>query len=98
MTAEEGDDGHAETAERLLDDPDEFLYGQVHPQWIDDGEPSSQAFKPTKKDERMLSIALGSKTTAEEAFLHHTQVRKLADGTPESRTAPRGSQEPLDGR
>ena len=46
----------------------------------------------------MLSIALGSKTTAEEAFLHHTQVLKLADGTPESRTAPRGSQEGLDGR
>ncbi len=80
MTAEEGDGGDAETVEDRLDDPDEFLYRQVHPQWIVDGEPSSQAFKPTKKDEGMLSIALGSKTTAEDAFFHHTQVLNLASG------------------
>ncbi len=79
MTAEEGDGG-AETAERRLDDSDEVLYRQVHPQWIADGEPSSQAFKPTKKDEGMLSIAVGTKTTAEKAFLHHAQVLKLASG------------------
>jgi hypothetical protein len=80
VTAEEGDGGDAEPAERRLDNPDESLYRQVHPQWIDDGEPSSQAFKPTRKDEGMLSIALGSKTTAEKAFLHHTQVLELASG------------------
>jgi len=63
-----------------MDDPGEVLYRQVHPQWIVDSEPSSQAFKPTKKDEGMLSIAVGSKTTAEETFLHHTRVLKLASG------------------
>lgn len=57
-----------------------MLYRQVHPQWVVDGEPSSQAFKPTKKDQGMLSIALGSKTTAEDAFVHHTQALKLASG------------------
>lgn len=77
MTAEEGD---AETAACRLEDPVESLYRQVPPQWIVDGKPSSQAFKPTKKDEGMLSIALGSKTTDEGAFLHHTQVLKLASG------------------
>lgn len=80
MTAEEGEGGAAETTERRLQEPDEFLYRQVHPEWIVDSEPSSQAFKPTKKDKGMLSIALGSKTTSEEAFLHHTQVLKLASG------------------
>lgn len=28
----------------------------------------------------MLSIALGTKTTAEDAFLHHTQALELASG------------------
>jgi hypothetical protein len=78
VTLEDADAGDAETAECRLDDPDEFLYRQIHPQWIIDGEPSSQAFKPTKKDEGILSIALGSKTTASGAFLHHTKVLKLA--------------------
>lgn len=80
MTAEDGDGGDAATRERRLDDPDEILYRQVHPHWIMDGEPSSQAFKPTKKDQGMLSVALGSKSTAEEAFLHHTEVLNLASG------------------
>lgn len=80
MTAEGPDGGDGGTVDRRLGDPGEFLYRQVHPQWVVDGEPSSQAFKPTKKDEGMLSIALGSKTTAEEAFLHHTQVLQLASG------------------
>lgn len=78
MTAGEGDSGGVEMAEGRLDHPGEVLYRQVHPLWIADGEPSSQAFKPTKKDEGMLSIAVGSKTTAEKAFLHHTQGLKLA--------------------
>jgi hypothetical protein len=80
VTAEARHGGDGETAERRLDNPDEFLYRQVHPNWIEDGQPSSQAFKPTKKDEGMLSIALGSKTTAEGAFLHHTQTLELASG------------------
>lgn len=72
--------GEGPSAERQLNDPHELLYRQVHPNWIDDGEPSSQAFKPTKKDEGMLSIALGSKTTAEDAFRHHTETLGLASG------------------
>lgn len=60
-------------ADDRLADEHECLYRQVHPSWVVDGVPSSQAFKPTKKDHGMLSIALGSETTAEGAFLHHTQ-------------------------
>jgi hypothetical protein len=59
--------------DQLLSDPDECLYRQVHPSWVVDGVPSSQAFKPTKKDEGMLSVALGSKTTPEGSYAHHTQ-------------------------
>lgn len=78
MTAEAGNGGATETAERRLDESDELLYRQVHPKWLDDGEPSSQAFRPTKKDEGMLSVGLGNKTTAENAFLHHTQTLGLS--------------------
>jgi hypothetical protein len=75
---EEPHGGHAETTARRLDHPEELLYRQVHPHWIVDGQPSSQAFKPTKKDEGMLSVALGSKATAEEAFFLHTVGQRLA--------------------
>jgi hypothetical protein len=57
--------------ERLTDET-ELLFRQVHPNWLKDGQPSSQAFKPTPKDEGKLSTARGTKTTAEDAFLHHT--------------------------
>lgn len=76
MTDDSADASETEPAKPPLTDPDEALYRQVHPSWIADGIPSSQAFKPTKKDEGMLSIALGSKTTAEASFAHHTQVLK----------------------
>ncbi len=63
-----------EFGEESLDDPEELLYRQVHPSWVQDGVPSSQTFKPTKKDAGMLSVALGSKTSAEGAFNHHMQA------------------------
>ena len=61
----------------MLDDPEELLFRQVPPSWVDDGEPTSQAFRPTKKDEGELSVALGSLTTPEGAYVHHTLVLKL---------------------
>jgi hypothetical protein len=77
VTAEEHEADDAARAEQPLSDLGESLYRQVHPTWVVDGVPSSQAFRPTKKDEGMLSIALGSRTTPEGAFLHHTQALKL---------------------
>ncbi len=74
MTKDEPDT----TDDHPLADPGEYLYRQVHPSWVVDGVPSSQAFKPTKKDEGMLSVALGSMTTAEDAYLHHTQELEQA--------------------
>lgn len=71
-----------DSTEQPLTDPSEALYRQVHPSWIVDGMPSSQAFRPTKKDAGMLSITLGGKTTAEGAFVHHTQgLGRISAGT-----------------
>jgi hypothetical protein len=56
-----------------LETRDEQLYRQVHPSWVADGVPSSLAFRPTPKDEGMLSIALASKIAPEDAYLHHTK-------------------------
>lgn len=65
-------------AAELLTDGAELLYRQVHPSWIKDGQPSSQAFKPTTKDEGRLSTARAAKITAEAAFIHHTGTLGLA--------------------
>ncbi len=62
----------------LLTDSHEELLRQVHPSFLRDGRPSSQAFRPTKKDEWMLSVARGSLTTAEAAFRHHSEKLKCA--------------------
>jgi hypothetical protein len=78
VTDHEGSIAEAAPAQRPLSNPDDLLFRQIHPAWIDDGVPSSQAFKPTRKDDGMLSIALGGLSTAEGAFVHHTTVLKLA--------------------
>jgi hypothetical protein len=72
------DDMQAEQSDQQeLSDAEELLHRQVHPSWVDDGQPSSQAFRPTPKDEGMLSIACASLSTAAEAFEHHTQTLGL---------------------
>lgn len=60
-----------------LSDPDEQLLRQVHPSWIQAGRPTSQLFRPTAKDEGLLSVSRGSKTTAAAAFELHTRVKGL---------------------
>lgn len=47
-----------------LDDSDEVLFRQVHPSFIDGGQPSSQTFTPTPKDEGKLSVDRSSLTSA----------------------------------
>jgi hypothetical protein len=78
VTDGEGGVADQQPAQLPRQDRAELLYRQVHPSWIADGIPSSQAFNPTKKDKGKLSIALGSKTTAEGAFLHHVDVLGFA--------------------
>jgi hypothetical protein len=60
-----------------LDDGDELLLRQVHPSFVRDGRPSGQAFKPTKKDQGMLSVARSSVSSPADAFHLHTAVLGL---------------------
>lgn len=77
-----GEDSQSETHGTRLADLEEILFRQVHPTWVVDGVPTSQAFTPTPKDEGKLSIARGSRATAEAAFKHYRAVQKFSsEGT-----------------
>ncbi len=56
-----------------LNDEDEDIHRQVHPSFVQAGRPSSQAFRPTPKDEGLLSVDRGSLVTAEEAYISYQQ-------------------------
>jgi hypothetical protein len=61
----------------VLDDASELLLRQVNPAFVREGRVGSQAFRPTSKDNRMLSVARSALTTAEAAFELYTSCRKL---------------------
>jgi hypothetical protein len=50
-----------------------LLLRQIHPDWIVDGRVTSQAFKPTKKDEGRVSTEDGDRTTAEDSYNRYIQ-------------------------
>ena len=50
---------------------------QVHPSWVHDGEPSSQTFRPTGKDQHKLSVYDGKQISAEGSHAHYTGLLKL---------------------
>lgn len=82
MSCDGDDESSRAGGEVPLDDSDELLYRQVHPSWVQDGVPTSQAFGPTKKDEGKLSVDRGSLTTAKDSFRHHTGTLGLkSEGT-----------------
>jgi len=60
-----------------LEDSEELLYRQVHPSFLQDERPSSQAFKPTPKDERQLSVARGALTDPVQAHDLHVRNKGL---------------------
>ena len=55
-----------------------LLLRQIHPSFVQDGFPTSQAFRPTPKDESELSIYDGDLITVELSFNHYTMTWKLA--------------------
>lgn len=63
----------AATTPTPLSDHEELLLRQVHPTFVRDGRPSSQAFRPTTKDAGKLSVARGALTTPEAAFSLYTE-------------------------
>ena len=69
-------DAQPEATQSLtLTDDEELLFRQVHPGFVRDGRPSSQAFRPMPKDEGKLSVARGAVTTAAAAYELHTRER-----------------------
>ena len=49
-----------------------LLLRQVNPSWIQQGRVTSQLFRPTPKDNNLLSVYNGDLTTAEQAWQHFT--------------------------
>jgi hypothetical protein len=60
-----------------LPDDEELLFRQVHPNFVRDGRPSSQSFRPTVKDAGKLSVARGSLTTPAAAYELYTAALGL---------------------
>jgi len=52
--------------------PDTLLLRQIHPSFVQDGRVTSQAFRPTPKDELHLSVDNGDRLTAEAAWRRFT--------------------------
>ncbi len=56
--------------------PDTLLYRQIHPNFIQNGRPTTQAFRPTPKDENQLSVYDGDKIQPQASWEHYTGVLK----------------------
>ena len=54
-----------------------LLLPQIHPNFVQSGYATSQAFRPTPKDESKLSVYDGDQITAEASWDHYTTVLKL---------------------
>jgi len=54
-----------------------LLLRQIHPSWIQNGQPSSLAFKPSKKDKNLLSVYDGDCITPEDSYFHYTEILKF---------------------
>lgn len=48
--------------------PDTTLLRQIHPGFLQNGRVTSQVFRPTPKDENMLSVDNGNQVSAEDSF------------------------------
>jgi len=54
-----------------------LLLRQIHPDFVQNDRVTSQAFRPTPKDEKKLSVYDGDMIEAPEAYEHYTQELKL---------------------
>ncbi len=55
-----------------------LLYRQVHPSFVQLGRVTSQAFRPTPKDELKLSVYDGDQISAGDAYDHYTTSLEFA--------------------
>ena len=64
--------------EEQLDNPNEVVWRQVHPQRFHNGRVSSDAFVPGSNDGKQLSCSRAVKVSAEDAYKYHTEVLELS--------------------
>jgi hypothetical protein len=50
-----------------------LLHRQINPSWLQQGRVTSQAFKPTLKDNKRLSVYDGDQISAEGSWQHYTR-------------------------
>jgi hypothetical protein len=55
-----------------------LLHRQINPSWVQQGRVTSQAFRPTPKDQKKLSVYDGDQITAELAWKHFTSQLHLS--------------------
>lgn len=53
-------------------DSDTLLLRQIHPSFVQNGRPTSQAFRPTPKDEKKLSVYDSKKIQPKASWEHYT--------------------------
>ena len=57
-----------------------IVYRQIHPSFVQGGFPTSQAFRPTPKDQSQLSVYDGDLISSEKAWVHYTVELGHASG------------------
>jgi hypothetical protein len=57
---------------------DTLLLRQIHPSFVQEGRVTSQAFRPTPKDEDQLSVYNGDSINARNSWEHYTATLNLA--------------------
>ena len=57
--------------------PGTLLLRQIHPAFVEHGRPTSQAFRPTPKDNGELSVYDGDLISAEKSWMHYTERLEL---------------------
>lgn len=55
-------------------DSETLLLSQIHPNFVQNGRPTSQAFRPTPKDECLLSVDDGSKILPRPSWERYTST------------------------
>lgn len=55
-----------------------LLYRQINPSWLQQGRVTSQALKPTPKDQRRLSVYDGDQITPVDSWTHYTTELRFA--------------------
>jgi hypothetical protein len=55
-----------------------LLLRQIHPNFLQNDRVTSQAFRPTPKDEKKLSVYDGDLITPDKSYCHYTEKLRLA--------------------